>query len=44
LSGQLLGQQHGNIKSIDVSALPKGTFVVRVIFENGLMLSRVIVK
>jgi len=44
LSGQLFVQQRGNVKSIDVSALPKGTFVVRIIFENDLMLSRVIVK
>jgi hypothetical protein len=44
LSGQLIIQQQGNRNSVDVSALPRGTYVVRIIFDNGITLSRMIVK
>ncbi|MCL2416512.1 MAG: T9SS type A sorting domain-containing protein [Bacteroidales bacterium] len=44
LKGQLVVQQHGNVNSVDVSAPPRGTYVVRIIFDNGAILSRVIVK
>lgn len=44
LSGQLVVQQQGNVDSVDVSVLPRGTYVVRIVFDNGAILSRVIVK
>ncbi|MCL2413780.1 MAG: chitobiase/beta-hexosaminidase C-terminal domain-containing protein [Bacteroidales bacterium] len=44
LSGQLVVQQHGNVNSVDVSALPQGTYIVRIVFDSGIILSRTIVK
>jgi hypothetical protein len=44
MSGQLVVQQHGDKSHINVSNLLKGTYIVRIIFDNGLTVSRVIVK
>lgn len=44
LAGQVIVQQQGNVNSVDVSVLPHGTYVVRITFDNGTVLSRVIVK
>jgi hypothetical protein len=44
MNGQIVAQQFGNKNSVDVSKLPRGTYVVRNTFDNGQMLSRVIVK
>jgi len=46
LNGQLVRRDAINriSASIDVSTLPHGTYVVRIVFENGTVLTRTIVK
>jgi hypothetical protein len=44
MSGQIVVQQFGDNNSINVMALPKGTYIVRITFADGTMLPRVIVK
>ena len=44
LAGQVVVQQHGNRDSVDVSTLPRGTYIVRIVFENGTILTQTIVK
>jgi len=42
LAGQLV--VHGNRNYVDMSTLPRGTYVVRIVFENGTILTRTVVK
>jgi len=44
LAGQVVVQQHGNRDSVDMSTLPRGTYVVRIVFEDGTILTRTVVK
>jgi hypothetical protein len=44
LSGQLVAQQNGDKNSMNVSNLATGTYLIRITFDNGVTLSRVIVK
>jgi len=42
LAGQLVA--HGNRNYVDMSTLPRGTYVVRIVFEDGAILTRTVVK
>ena len=42
LAGQLV--VHGNRNYVDMSTLPRGTYVVRIVFENGAVVTRTVVK
>jgi len=44
LAGQVVVQQHGNRDYVNMSSLPRGTYVVRIVFENGTILTRTVVK
>jgi len=42
LAGQLVVR--GNRNYVDMSTLPRGTYVVRIVFENGAVVTRTVVK
>jgi hypothetical protein len=42
--GQLVAQQYGDKNSINVSGLPKGMYIVRIRFTDGVVVSRMVVK
>ncbi|MCL2028218.1 MAG: T9SS type A sorting domain-containing protein, partial [Bacteroidales bacterium] len=44
LSGQIAMQQFGDKTSIDVGILPRGTYIVRIVFADGSVFVSRIVK